>query len=403
MPWLSERDEDIAKERARTPHTGLAVAGILVLAVAFTTQVHYWVNLFPAVDITWLQAVLAASPQLLTWGLSAPLIVWLSDRFPIDQENAVPRLILHTALSFAVALLVIGVIDVSDHLLHWSTLMAVPGYLVSGFRYGIIYLHMGVAIYWVVLAARHATGYYGALQERELMASRLEAQLARGQLSALRSQLQPHFLFNALNSVAVLMRRDTAGAETMLHRISELLRATLETSDAQLLPLSRELDLVRAYLGVEETRFQGRLAVRVDVGADVGQAMVPNLLLQPLVENALRHGIAPLASGGTIEIGVRRVDARVEITVRDDGAGFGDAAKASEEGIGLANTRRRLEALYGDDHGFDIRSPDEGGTIVTVTIPYRVESDEPEVEAEAKSGPGELEPGDRVSESDPRQ
>ena len=382
MRSFSRRDEAITTRRTGTSPTGLAVAGIFVLAVAFTTQVHYWVNLFPAVDITWLQAVLAALPQLLTWALSAPLIVWLSDRFPIDQGNAAPRLVLHTALSFTVALVVIGVIDVSDHLLHWSTLMAVPGYLVSGFRYGIIYLHMGVAIYGVILAARHATGYYGELQERELAASRLEAQLARGQLSAHKSQLQPHFLFNALNSVAVLMRRDTVGAEQMLHRISELLRATLETSEAQLLPLSQEIELVRAYLGVEETRFQDRLTTRIDVPESLGRALVPNLLLQPLVENALRHGIAPVGAGGLVEITARRLDAVLEISIRDNGAGFpaGFASEgdSSKEGVGLSNTRRRLEALYGEDHTFDIHSPEEGGTTVTVTLPYRPDATEPE-------------------------
>ena len=137
------------------------------------------------------------------------------------------------------------------------------------------------------------------------------------------------------------------------------------------MPLSQEIELIRTYLGVEETRFRDRLSTRIDVAEGVGQALVPNLLLQPLVENALRHGIAPLGAGGTVEIAARRLNGVLEITVRDDGAGLGASGEPIQEGVGLSNTRRRLEALYGEDHTFEIRSPKEGGTTVTVTFPYR--------------------------------
>ena len=278
---------------------------------------------------------------------------------------------LHTGLSFAIAFLVLVVVDLSDRVLHWTTLLGVPSYLVSNIGVTIFHLHMGIAVYWVLTAGRHATVYHDELKDRELRTSQLEAQLARGQLSALKAQLQPHFLFNSLNSVAVLMRRDSAAAETMLHRIANLLRVTLDTSDHQLLPLDQEIEFARTYLSVEQTRFQDRLSHRIAVSHEAARALVPNLLLQPLVENALKHGVAPLAAGGTVEITATRVDEILEIRVTDDGAGLGNSGATSEGGIGLDNTRRRLEALYGNEQTFDIVPPKDGGTEVIVTLPYR--------------------------------
>lgn len=352
------------------PGSGLAIAGVALLLVVAVTQVYIWVNLWP-VSITWAEAMQAAIPLVIAWSLMTPAVLKFGDLLPIERHRAASRILIHLALSFALAFAALIAVDVSDRLLNWSTAIGVPSYLVSRLRNNVLHLHMGVAVYWVVLAARHATGYYAQLRENELRASRLEAELAVSRIEALRSQLQPHFLFNSLNAIAVLMRRDASTAEEMLHRVSDLLRATLDSADVQELPLQEEIELVRTYLGIEETRFRNRLSVRVTVASDAADGMVPNLLLQPLVENAIRHGIAPRAEGGSVEIAARRFNGRLEIRVSDDGVGLAAERGGPREGVGLSNTRRRLETLYGPDHEFWIGPLEGGGTEVVVTLPYR--------------------------------
>jgi LytS/YehU family sensor histidine kinase len=183
-------------------------------------------------------------------------------------------------------------------------------------------------------------------------------------------QLHPHFLFNTLNTISVLMQEDVEAANRMLVRLSELLRLTLRNTDAHEVSLKQELEFLRGYLEIEQTRFQDRLRVRWQVAADTLDAQVPNLLLQPLVENAIRHGIAPRSTAGTIEIRAARRNGTIELQVRDDGAGLSGELKQNNSGIGLANTQARLKQLYGDKHRFHLAPADGGGLMVTVTIPF---------------------------------
>lgn len=175
------------------------------------------------------------------------------------------------------------------------------------------------------------------------------------------------------DAIAVLMHRDLGAAERMLTRLSDFLRATLERADAQLVTLEEELACVRDYLGIEEERFRDRLTVRIDVERDVLGARVPNLLLQPLVENAIRHGIAPRAAPGRVEIAARRRNGVLELSVRDDGPGLpASSLEALTLGVGLANTRSRLEALYGSDHRLSVANLPDGGVAATIAIPFDV-------------------------------
>jgi two-component system LytT family sensor kinase len=190
-----------------------------------------------------------------------------------------------------------------------------------------------------------------------LKASQLQAQLAQSQLQALKMQLHPHFLFNTLHAISSLMRRDVEAAERMIARLSDLLRLTLENVGAQETSLRQELEFLERYLEIEQTRFRDRLQVKMEIEPETLDARVPNLILQPLVENAVRHGVTPHAGPGLI-----------------NGAGLPDARRAQiKEGVGWANTRARLEQLYGADHLFDLSNRDEGGLVVSLTIPFRVE------------------------------
>jgi two-component system LytT family sensor kinase len=227
-----------------------------------------------------------------------------------------------------------------------------------------------VLVYWLILGVCMAVAYYQKYRERELRAAQLETQLAQAQLQVLKMQLHPHFLFNTLNAISALMHRDVELADRMIARLGELLRSTLEITGAQEVSLKRELEFITPYLEIEQARLGPRLTVQMTIAPDVMDACVPNFLLQPLVENAIRHGIAPRAEPGRIEISARRVNGTLELCVRDDGPGL-HAAATSNNGIGLGNTKARLQQLYGAAHRFEVQNAPERGLVATVAIPFR--------------------------------
>ncbi len=237
--------------------------------------------------------------------------------------------------------------------------------------------------YGAISGLVHSVNFYGRLRERERRALVLEARLAKARLGALQAQLQPHFLFNSLNAVTTLLRRDPRLAETTLVSLSELLRMALSRSEKQETTLRDEVEFVRHYLEIQRTRFGDKLRVEEHLDPQALHCRVPTLVLQPLVENALRHGIEPADRPGTVRVGAARQDGRLVLTVEDDGVGLpgGDAEaggaqssalpgpKASGTGIGLANLRDRLQALYGERQRLEVRPRAGGGVVVRVEVP----------------------------------
>ncbi|HWQ33599.1 MAG TPA: histidine kinase [Blastocatellia bacterium] len=246
--------------------------------------------------------------------------------------------------------------------------------------------------YWSILGAGYAFEYYRRFREQQLQAAQLEAQLAQAQLEALKMQLHPHFLFNTLHAISALMEDDVRAARRMIARLSELLRLTLENAGRQEVPLSEELDALRRYLEIEQIRFQDRLKVRMQIDPALLEAAVPNLILQPIVENAIRHGIAPSSTAGLIEISAQRNADRLELQVRDDGPGLARKSGQFREGIGLANTRARLRQLYGETDRLEIASAEGGGVIVKITIPFQKKPAANEHEAARMKNGSESEP-----------
>lgn len=231
--------------------------------------------------------------------------------------------------------------------------------------------------YWTVVGLSHALDYHRESQERALTAAQLETRLAEAQLQALQRQLHPHFLFNTLHTISALMHRDTEAADDMLARLSDLLRLTLDRIRVQQIPLKEELEFLEKYLEIERTRFGDRLEVQMDIEPDTLDAPVPNLILQPLVENAIRHGIAPTVGGGRLQIVARRTGDRLWLMVRDNGPGLSkDKLEAFNSGVGLSNTRSRLQHLYPGAHRFDFHQPSDGGLAVTMEIPFAPEAGE---------------------------
>jgi sensor histidine kinase YesM len=306
------------------------------------------------------------------WFAATPFILWLARRFPLDREHWIRNTLFHLLIGSITSVVLLAVYQSIALLFGFAGTQTFPqafrSLLVNSF-------HSEVLTYWMVIGLSHAIDYYRKYRERELRAAQLETKLAQAQLDALKMQLHPHFLFNTLNSISVLMGEDVSAARRMLTRLSELLRASLENAGMQEVPLQEELEFLRNYLEIEQTRFQDRLTVQMEIEPGVLDARVPNFILQPLVENAIRHGIAPQARPGLVEVRAERENGMVRLQVRDNGAGLKQESKHLLKGIGLGNTKARLEQLYNSEHRFEMREPQTGGFEVTIAIPFRRVSD----------------------------
>ena len=313
------------------------------------------------------------------WALLTPLVLWLGNRLPLKRRNWLRRGALHLLLSIVISLL--GLTFEASILSRVGVFPAI----MTGFLPTLIFLlmigfHQGVMTYFTVMGIQYGVGYYRQYQEREQQALRLElhtselkTQLANAQLSALKMQLQPHFLFNTLNAIMVLVRQQKGRqAEEMLARLGDLLRCVLEDVDAQEVALRRELEYLQLYLSIEQVRFPDRLHAEIFADPAILDAAVPQMGLQPIVENAIRHGLGRSSAAGRIQISAARVSDTLEIKIKDDGPGFSRDRPSQGRGIGLANTGARLKQLYGDAAKLSIGNAEDGGAIVTMVIPYRL-------------------------------
>jgi LytS/YehU family sensor histidine kinase len=226
-----------------------------------------------------------------------------------------------------------------------------------------------VMVYSLLLGVGYALVYARQLHERELREAQLETELLSAHLNVLKMQLQPHFLFNTLNSISSLMYADVGAADRMVARLADFLRQTLRTLDTQEVTLQEEMNFLTLYLDIERTRLRDRLEIWLDVDEGARVALVPHLILQPLVENAIRHAIAPRVEGGSVTILAKRHGDRLQLVVRDDGPGLQSSPNTA--GLGLQNTRQRLQHLYPGTHRFSIRNGPDGGAEVDVEIPYK--------------------------------
>jgi signal transduction histidine kinase len=306
------------------------------------------------------------------WAALTPFVARLALRYSLGSQSRARVFAVHTAAS---AVFAVG--HGTAFAIFYPTLMGMPFALARELR-GVpsvlsIFLFANLLTYWGIVGVCWTIQALRLSRERELRASQLEAQLAGARLVRLQTQLHPHFLFNALNSVLPLVFRDREAAAQTILRLEELLRRSLEADAAQLVPLSRELEFLEMYLEIQKTRFQDRLQVAFDVPSDLTAARVPNLILQPLVENAIKHGVSAQPGSGRVEISARRESGMLVLRVRDDGPGLVDAPRpGGGSGVGLANTRERLQQLYGEDQRLDLENAPEGGLEVTVGLPFSV-------------------------------
>jgi signal transduction histidine kinase len=315
-----------------------------------------------------------------SWALLVPGVLWIARRYRFERNTWQRATLFHvfgvvacTAAHVALATSARGVIlnTLTERTFNWGG----DWWMYFRDRF-FLNFDWEMMTYWALVAFVHALDFHRESQEREITAAQLQTQLAEAQLEALQRQLHPHFLFNTLNTISALMHRDVHAADEMLVRLSDLLRLTLDRVGTQQVPLTDEVDFLRKYLEIEQTRFGDRLQVRIDVDPEVLDAPVPNLILQPLVENALRHGVGPKVGMGCVDVTARRIGGGLVLTVRDNGVGLSpDKMNAFHSGVGLSNTRSRLENLYGDRHRFEFQTPSGGGLLVTIVVPLGPDSE----------------------------
>ena len=232
-------------------------------------------------------------------------------------------------------------------------------------------LDFELPVYWALIGLQHAFDYYRQVRAREVSAAQLETRLVESQLQALQRQLHPHFLFNTLHAISAFVHREPDKAEAMIERLSDLLRLTLDRVGDQEVTLAEELEYLRAYLDIEQVHFGERLEITYRIDAHLLDAVVPNLLLQPLAENAIRHGLEPRAGTGCLSISASRVGERLVLSLADNGRGMRDV-NGRTGGVGLSNTRARLDRLYRGMASLVISTNDDGGVTAIITLPIRV-------------------------------
>ena len=331
--------------------TSVIVGCWTFLALLFTPQT-YLSNLRSPTPLTWVQAFVATLLLFQVWAVFTPLLFWLGARFPLERKRL--------WLSGPVALAHIVMLQiVNDLLLTWSRQyqppVPIPALLVGLGATNIM-------IYWGIVAVSQALNSFRKYQEREF-------RLAQAQLQALRMQLHPHFLFNTLNAIAELVYSDPKAADRCILSVSELLRFSLESHRTQEVTLKEEIDFLEKYLEIQQTLMRERLRVRLNVEPETLDASVPNMLLQPLVENAIKHGISPRPEGGNIEVYARRLDGKLFVEITDDGLGMHEQPDGN--GVGLVNTRERLKHLYGHAQAFNLSSFPGRGVTIRISLPFR--------------------------------
>jgi signal transduction histidine kinase len=350
------------RQLLRWPLIALIWTGI---AVMVATQSHFYESVvsrgFEETGPTWSESFRYPLVECLFWALLTPLILWLADRFPPVSARWLRNISLLIFVNAGVEL-VHALYRVPSHGFVYPRVPVIPAPRL--FRYYLLGNALNdVWIFWTILGVGQVVASFTHHLDRE-------KELSRAQLQALTAQLQPHFLFNVLNSVSSLMREDADAADEMIERLSDLMRTTLKSNSPQEVSLGEELQVVNQYIAIEQMRFCERLTFYVQADDEARAAAVPTLLLLPIVENAVRYAIAPRTCAGRIDVEARRVDRALALRVKDDGPGIHNGQQP-REGIGLSSTRTRLHRYYGDTASLAYHNIEPAGFAVEMRLPFR--------------------------------
>jgi two-component system, LytTR family, sensor kinase len=319
---------------------------------------------------SWSRALLGSLAQWWSWGLLTPLIVWIDARLPVKENQLGMRIVAHFLASVPLTILYFYVVIAMRAFLGlgaWGVL-AHPRSRLTAF--GLLWSWV---VYWVIFGVQQTFRYYEHYRASELRLERMERSFSQARLNALRMQLDPHFLFNALNTISSQVERDPRLARTMIEHLGDLLRLSLDARDRQEIPLAEELAFLDHYVAIQKIRFAGNLRIDIQVPPEVKYALVPCFIVQPLVENAIRHGISLRTSGGTVSVIAERHPDQVRIRVVDDGVGLPPGwTLETSSGMGLSVTRERIVGLHPDGNSrFSVRPRSGGGTEVEISLPLR--------------------------------
>ncbi len=354
------------------PRLALLYSGVALVLATYDYVAFPFAHRMP-----WSWYLVQRFSQWIIWTAWTPVVVWMGERFRLDQGSRIRNISVHLTVMAAMTPLVLA----SDlFVLELLTLRGSGRSFADKFlenflapdRIILAWLLMAALTYVMVLAVSYGLRYREENRERQVQASLLQVSLARAELQALKSQIHPHFLFNSLNAVATLITKDPPAAKGTVIKLAGLLRRLLAESETQEVPLAQEIEFARSYLEIEQIRFSNRLAVDISVDPQAEKALVPHLILQPLVENAVRHGIGPKADPGTIRIEASLAEDKVLLSVIDDGVGGSPSPRRSDRaGLGLVNLRTRLKRLYGDAAALECGGRIEGGFAARVMLPVR--------------------------------
>ena len=342
-----------------------------LLVLFFSTRTEVRGEPFVWIPITWGQALKISLAQWSAWGVLALLIVWIDRRLPIERDALFRRFLIHVPLSlvFTVAYAYFNYANLTILDAPRDASLLAGGILSTSWRM----IHRnGTFFYWVIVGTYIAIDYQNHLRNRHVRTAELERLLSDARLNVLRMQLQPHFLFNALNTISAHIESEPRRARLMLERLGDLLRLSLDHIDHQEIELDQELAFVERYLQLQAMRFEDRLSVSMNLAPDVQGALVPPFILQPLVENAIQHGAGARSANGTIAVEAWRDNGHVRLAVRDNGPGLPAGwSMERNQGIGIANTRERLRHLYGEQNqSLKISQEAGGGVRVDLRLPF---------------------------------
>ena len=366
------------KSRISLPIIGAVFGVWTLLGLFWATRLYFSYNQGGEVIVPWSVSVTWGLIDFYAWGALSPLVILLARKIRIERDAWLAPGLIHLTLSVVFAAL---------QLLIFSGLYIMVGGLEYGAKSSVDMgiwgvwkamvlgkLHSSIIIYWGILIATLALDYHRRLRVEKLKAAEMSTRLARSELAALKMQLHPHFLFNTLNTIASLVREQPDEAEKTVVRLADLLRTSLKGASDSGIPLREEILFIEKYLAIEGIRFQDRLKIEMNIADEVLDANIPALILQPLVENAVKHGIATLERDGLLTVAAYLASdkATLVLQVTDNGPGFPeDWESVSENRIGLANTRERLRQLYDDKQQFSITSLEPTGAQVTIELPFK--------------------------------
>ena len=345
------------------------LAGWMFLGLVLSVEVYFNTRAMAVHPADFTELAVPQFARALMWALMAPLILRLREKMPLSRGRWTVGVGFHLGMSFVVmATYYLG--RMMAYVLFDE--MVFDGFWAVALKnfYGRNIIDM--AYYWAVLAFGYSLEIYQLYKNEELKAAQLEARLVETELKMLREQMRPHFLFNTMNTIAVLVREGKNDeAVTLIARLSSLLRMALDNTRVQEVTVRQELDFLERYIDIQKARFSDRLAVSIAIEPEAMEARIPNLLLQPLVENAILHGIAAKSGPGRVDVRGRVEEGRLHLEVSDDGPGLPVGGKRAKEGVGLSNTRERIEKIYGANGRLTLRSEPGRGVTVQIVLPCR--------------------------------